>query len=97
MRVRTATRLDAFKGAIGEMLRTDLDAPRKQRHTPPGFCGLRMSMLRLRCRIRRSAITYADGTRALIDVLLHRTMSKDDVVAGILGDAGRFIRDFVSR
>ena len=27
VRVRTAPRLDAFKGAIDEMLRTDLDAP----------------------------------------------------------------------
>ncbi len=32
-RVRTAPRLDAFKLAIDEMLRQDLDAPRKQRHT----------------------------------------------------------------
>ncbi|AMM22786.1 transposase (plasmid) [Frondihabitans sp. PAMC 28766] len=32
-RVRTAPRLDAFKAAIDEMLRQDLDAPRKQRHT----------------------------------------------------------------
>jgi transposase len=32
-RVRTAPRLDAFKPAIDEMLRQDLDAPRKQRHT----------------------------------------------------------------
>lgn len=32
-RVRTAPRLDAFKAAIDDMLRQDLDAPRKQRHT----------------------------------------------------------------
>ena len=32
-RVRTAPRLDAFKAVIDEMLRQDLDAPRKQRHT----------------------------------------------------------------
>lgn len=32
-RVRTAPRLEAFKAAIDEMLRQDLDAPRKQRHT----------------------------------------------------------------
>lgn len=32
-RVRTAPRLDVFKSAIDEMLRQDLDAPRKQRHT----------------------------------------------------------------
>ena len=32
-RVRTAPRLDAFKAAIDEMLRQDLNAPRKQRHT----------------------------------------------------------------
>ncbi|ROS57745.1 IS21 family transposase [Frigoribacterium sp. PhB24] len=32
-RVRTAPRLDVFKSAIDEMLREDLDAPRKQRHT----------------------------------------------------------------
>lgn len=30
---RIAPRLEAFKGAIDEMLRTDLDAPKKQRHT----------------------------------------------------------------
>ncbi|MBP2216890.1 transposase [Arthrobacter sp. CAN_C5] len=32
-RVRTAPRLEEFKTAIDEMLREDLDAPRKQRHT----------------------------------------------------------------
>ncbi len=32
-RVRTAPRLDALKATIDEMLRQDLDAPRKQRHT----------------------------------------------------------------
>lgn len=32
-RVRTAPRLDVFKPAIDEMLRQDLDGPRKQRHT----------------------------------------------------------------
>ncbi len=32
-RVRTAPRLDVFKLAIDEMLRQDLDGPRKQRHT----------------------------------------------------------------
>lgn len=32
-RVRTAPRLDAFKPAIDDMLRQDLDAPKKQRHT----------------------------------------------------------------
>lgn len=32
-RVRTAPRLDGYKSAIDEMLRQDLDAPRKQRHT----------------------------------------------------------------
>lgn len=31
--VRTAPRLDPFKPVIDEMLRVDLDAPRKQRHT----------------------------------------------------------------
>jgi transposase len=31
--VRAAPRLDEFKDAIDEMLRVDLDAPRKQRHT----------------------------------------------------------------
>ncbi|OOK64908.1 hypothetical protein BZL30_8984 [Mycobacterium kansasii] len=30
---RIAPRLEAFKGAIDEMLRSDLDAPKKQRHT----------------------------------------------------------------
>jgi hypothetical protein len=33
LRVRTAPRLDGFKPAIDEMLRQDLDAARKQRHT----------------------------------------------------------------
>ena len=32
-RVRTAPRLDGFKPAIDDMLRQDLEAPRKQRHT----------------------------------------------------------------
>ena len=31
--VRTSRRLDPYKCAIDEMLRVDLDAPRKQRHT----------------------------------------------------------------
>ena len=30
---RVAPRLEAFKGAIDEMLRSDMDAPKKQRHT----------------------------------------------------------------
>ena len=30
---RTAPRLEPFKAAIDEMLRADLDAPKKQRHT----------------------------------------------------------------
>ena len=30
---RTSPRLEPFKAAIDEMLRTDLDAPKKQRHT----------------------------------------------------------------
>lgn len=33
LRVRSAPRLDVFKAAIDEMLRQDLDGPRKQRHT----------------------------------------------------------------
>ncbi len=32
-RVSPAPRLDPFKAAIDEMLRVDLEAPRKQRHT----------------------------------------------------------------
>jgi hypothetical protein len=31
--VRTAPRLEPFKAAIDAMLRSDLDAPKKQRHT----------------------------------------------------------------
>lgn len=30
---RIAPRLEAFKGAIDEMLRSDVEAPKKQRHT----------------------------------------------------------------
>jgi transposase len=30
---RTSPRLEPFKGAIDDMLRSDLDAPKKQRHT----------------------------------------------------------------
>jgi hypothetical protein len=33
---RRASKLDPFKPAIDEMLRADLDAPRKQRHTISG-------------------------------------------------------------
>ena len=33
MPVRSSPRLDPFKQAIDDMLRADLDAPRKQRHT----------------------------------------------------------------
>lgn len=34
-RVSLAPRLDPFKAAIDDMLRVDLDVPRKQRHTAP--------------------------------------------------------------
>ena len=42
-RMSPAPRLDPFKAAIDEMLGVDLDAPRKQRHTPPRACASAMN------------------------------------------------------
>ncbi len=72
--LRVAPRLEPFKAAIDEMLRSDLDAPRKQRHTARrvlarlvdehGAAGLSYSTVRDHVRSRRPLIA-AEAGRAL--------------------------------
>lgn len=73
--VRTAPRLDRFKRAIDEMLRADLDAPRKQRHTATrilarlaeehGATELSYSTVRDYVRVRPAEIEVAAGRRVV--------------------------------
>ena len=73
-RVRSAPRLDRFKPVIDEMLREDLDAPRKQKHTATrvfdrliaehGAAELSYSTVRNYVRARRPDIDAAAGRRA---------------------------------
>lgn len=70
-RVRSAPRLDRFKPTIDEMLREDLDAPRKQKHTATrvfdrliaehGATELSYSTVRNYVRARRPQIDAAPG------------------------------------
>ena len=72
-RVRSAPRLDPFKDAIDGMLRADLDAPRKQRHTATRILarlvdeqaatGLSYSTVRDYVRVRRAQIDLEGGRR----------------------------------
>ncbi len=71
--LRAAPRLDRFKPAIDAMLTTDLDAPRKQRHTATrilarladehGATDLSYSTVRDYVRVRRGEIEIAAGRR----------------------------------
>lgn len=71
--VRSSPKLDPFKGAIDEMLRQDLDAPRKQRQTATrvlarladehGATELSYSTVRDYVRIRRAQIDVEAGRR----------------------------------
>ncbi len=71
--LRSSPRLDPFKAAVDEMLRSDLDAPRKQRHTATrilarlidehGATGLSYSTVRDYVRIRRAQIDVEAGRR----------------------------------
>lgn len=71
--VRTAPRLDPYKPAIDEMLRYDLTAPRKQRHTATrilarlrdehGATDLSYSTVRDYVRVRRAEIDVEAGRR----------------------------------
>ncbi|GAA1821484.1 IS21 family transposase [Agromyces neolithicus] len=71
--VRSAPRLAPFKAAIDEMLRQDLDAPRKQRHTATrvlarladehGATELSYSTVRDYVRVRRAQIDVEAGRR----------------------------------
>ena len=71
---RVAPRLEPFKAAIDEMLRSDLDAPKKQRHTARrvlarlvdqhGAVGLSYSTVRDHVRKRRPQI-FAEAGRPL--------------------------------
>lgn len=70
---RLSPRLDPFKGAIDDMLRSDLDAPRKQRHTATRILarlidehaatGLSYSTVRDYVRVRRAQIDLEAGRR----------------------------------
>ena len=65
------SRLDAFKDAIDQMLRADLDAPRKQRHTATRICarlaaehsaeGISYQMVQVYVRERRPQIWVEAG------------------------------------
>lgn len=71
--IRSSPRLDPFKDAIDDMLRSDLDAPRKQRHTATrilarlvdehGATGLSYSTVRDYVRVRRAQIDLEAGRR----------------------------------
>lgn len=71
--VRTAPRLDPYKAAIEEMLRYDLTAPRKQRHTATRILarlidehdaqGLSYSTVRDYVRVRRAQLDVEAGRR----------------------------------
>ncbi len=71
--VRSAPRLDPYKAAIEEMLRYDLTAPRKQRHTATRILarlvdehdatGLSYSTVRDYVRVRRAQIDLEAGRR----------------------------------
>ena len=75
-RVRSAPRLDPFKASIDEMLREDMTAPRKQRHTARrvhtrllvehGAAQLSYSTVRNYVRVRRAQIAAEAGQ--LVDV-----------------------------
>lgn len=70
---RSSPRLDPFKDAIDDMLRADLDAPRKQRHTATRILarlidehaatGLSYSTVRDYVRVRRAQIDLEGGRR----------------------------------
>jgi transposase len=76
--VRSSPTLDPFKAAIDAMLRQDLDAPRKQRHTATrilarladehGATELSYSMVRDYVRIRRAQIDVDGGRRVEVFV-----------------------------
>lgn len=76
--VRVAPRLGPFKAAIDEMLRQDLDAPRKQRHTATrilarlvdehGATDLSYSTVRDYVRVRRAQIDREAGRRVEVFV-----------------------------
>ena len=80
--VRAAPRLDPVKGLIDEMLRADLDAPRKQRHTARrvharlhdehGRAEITYSTVRDYVRVRRPEIWAAAG-RSLEEVFVPQT------------------------
>lgn len=70
---RSSPKLDPYKPAIDTMLRSDLDAPRKQRHTATRIlnrlidehaaAGLSYSTVRDYVRVRRAEIDTAAGRR----------------------------------
>ena len=72
--VRCSPKLDPFKAAIDAMLTADIDAPRKQRHTPAESSpDWPTNMERSTFRIRRCVTTCGFGE--------HRSTSKPDVAS----------------
>lgn len=79
--VRASPRLDPFKAAIDDMLRADLDAPRKQRHTARRIhvrlieehaaTDVSYSTVRDYVRIRRAQIDLEAGRR--VEVMVPRS------------------------
>lgn len=78
---RSSPRLDPFKAAIDGMLRADLDAPRKQRHTATRIlarlvnehaaAGLSYSTVRDYVRVRRAQIDLEGGRRVEAFIAQH--------------------------
>lgn len=78
---RTSPKLDPYKPTIDAMLRSDLDAPRKQRHTATRILnrlidehaavGLSYSTVRDYVRIRRAVIDTAAGRRKEVFIPQH--------------------------
>jgi transposase len=75
-RVRTAPRLDGFKPVIDDMLRQDLDAPRKQRHTA------RRIFARLADEHHATDLSYST-----VRNYVRRRRSEIEIVAGRVPDA----------
>ncbi len=84
---RSSPRLDPFKEAIDAMLRADLDAPRKQRHTATRILarlieehdadGLSYSTVRDYVRVRRAQVDLEAGRRVLAFVAQEHAPGED--------------------
>ncbi|MGK4578519.1 hypothetical protein [Kitasatospora sp. HPMI-4] len=87
-----ATRLDPFKPLIDQMLRADLDAPRRQRHTVKrisdrlvdehGADDISYQMVRGYVASRREEIRIEAG-RGTVDAFVSQTLSVDDALVDV--------------